>query len=302
MNSEIKLESERKNDVSTDAVLVRRLRDVLFVTLDRPDTRNALAPEVVACLDQAVTLAARDESVRAVVLRGNGGVFCAGGSVGSFQARLDADVAGDDPLAARNREFGRFMQRVSALPVPVIAAVEGAAMGGGMGLACAADVVLATVDARFALSETSLGIIPAQIAPWVVARLGVQGASRLGLSGERISGETALRLRMVDELAAGSEALDELVAQWLTRICACAPHANRMLKPLVQRCGDNTSEANDALLDEASLLFAGCMRNEGAEGIAAFREKRPSAWSRRFTADDVRRARTPATSEEENEA
>jgi len=302
MNSEIKHESERKNDGSTDAVLVRRLRDVLFVTLNRPDTRNALAPEVVACLDRAVTLAARDESVRAVVLRGNGGVFCAGGSVGSFQARLDANIAGDDPLAARNREFGRFMQRVSALPVPVIAGVEGAAMGGGIGLACAADVVLATVDARFALSETSLGIIPAQIAPWVVARLGVQAASRLGLSGERISGETALRLRMVDELAAGSEALDELIAQWLTRICSCAPHANRTLKPLLQRCNDSMSNANGALLDEAAALFASCMRNEGTEGIAAFREKRPSAWSCRFTAEDVRQARTPAASEEENEA
>jgi isohexenylglutaconyl-CoA hydratase len=185
------------------------------------------------------------------------------------------------------------------LPVPVLVAVEGAAMGGGMGLACAADVVLATIDAKFALSETSLGIIPAQIAPWVVARLGVQTACRLGLSGERISGETAVRLRMVDELAPDSDALDELVAQWLTRICSCAPHANRTLKPLLQRCDDNP---HDALLDEAAALFAGCMRNEGAEGIAAFREKRASAWSRRFSKDDVRQARTPATNQEESEA
>lgn len=282
-----------------EAVLVRRHQEVLFVTLNQPETRNALAPEVVARLDQAVTLAAQDESVRAVVLRGNGGVFCAGGSVGSFQARLDANAAGEDPVAARNREFGRFMQRVSALPVPVIVAVEGAAMGGGMGLACAADVVLATIDARFALSETSLGIIPAQIAPWVVARLGVQVACRLGLSGERISGETALRLRMVDALAPDSDALDELLAQWLTRIGSCAPGANRTLKPLLQRCGDH---AHDTVLDEAAALFADCMRNEGAEGIAAFREKRASAWSRRFSKDDVRQARTPATNHEENEA
>lgn len=283
----------------TDAVLVRRHQDVLFVTLNQPETRNALAPEVVARLDQAVAQAAQDESVRAVVLRGNGGVFCAGGSVGSFQARLDANAAGEDPVAARNREFGRFMQRVSALPVPVIVAVEGAAMGGGMGLACASDVVLATIDARFALSETSLGIIPAQIAPWVVARLGVQVACRLGLSGERISGETAVRLRMVDELAPDSDALDELVAQWLTRICSCAPGANRTLKPLLQRCDDN---ARDTVLDAAAALFSDCMRNEGAEGIAAFREKRASAWSRRFSKDDVRQARTPAKNQEENEA
>ncbi len=285
------------------AVLVRRHQDVLFVTLNRPDTRNALAPEVVAQLDQAVAQAALDESVRAIVLRGNGGIFCAGGSVGSFQARLDANTTGDDPVAARNREFGRFMQRVSALPVPVIVAVEGAAMGGGMGLACAADVVLATIDARFALSETSLGIIPAQIAPWVVARLGVQVACRLGLSGERISGETAVRLRMVDELAPDSDALDQLVAQWLTRICSCAPAANRTLKPLLRRCDDDARDTvRDAVLDDAAALFAGCMRHEGAEGIAAFREKRPSAWSRRFTRDDVRQARTPQENQEDNES
>lgn len=295
MNCDIKVQKPE----GSDAVLVRRHQEVLFVTLNQPETRNALAPQVVARLDQAIALAALDKRVRAIVLRGNGGVFCAGGSIGSFQARLDVNVDGDDPVAARNREFGRFMQRVSALPVPFVVAVEGAAMGGGMGLACAADVVLATIDAKFALSETSLGIIPAQIAPWVVARLGMQAACRLGLSGERISGEAAVRLRMVDELATDSDALDELVAQWLTRICSCGPHANRTLKPLLRRCGDTP---HDALLDEAAALFAGCMRSEGAEGIAAFREKRTSAWRRRFSKDDVRQARMPATNHEENEA
>ena len=125
---------------------------------------------------------AADRVDNAVVLRGAGGFFCAGGNVGSFQSRLDAAATDEDPVAARNREFGRFMQRLAALPVPVIAVVEGAAMGGGMGLACAADLVLATQDAKFALSETALGIIPAQIAPFVVARLGRRAALRLACS------------------------------------------------------------------------------------------------------------------------
>lgn len=279
-------------------ILLRRRQNVLFATLNRPDTRHALAPEVVAELARVLDLAENDGAVRALVLRGSRGFFCAGGNVGNFQSRLDAEATpGDDPVAARNREFGRFMQRLAALPVPVLAAVEGAAMGGGMGLACAADIVLATRDAHFALSETSLGIIPAQIAPFVVARVGQRVARRLGLGGERVSGDAALQLGLVDELARDGAHLDELLALWLGRICACAPHANRALKPLLQRCGE---QSDATLLDDAARAFAACMRDEGAEGIAAFREKRAAAWRREFSADEVRRAQSTAAPQEEH--
>lgn len=280
-------------DAGATPVLLHRVDGVLFATLNRPATRNALAPDVVDALAAAVEQAAADSTIRALVLRGAGGFFCAGGNVGNFQDRLDAAPSSDatpdadpvaDPVAARNRVFGRFMQRLAALPVPVIAVVEGAAMGGGMGLACAADLVLATQDAKFALSETQLGIIPAQIAPFVVARTGLRAATRMGLTGERASGALAERLGLVDALAADRAALDALLAQWLTRICACAPGANRTLKPLLRRCG---REDEAALLDDAARLFAACMRDEGTKGIAAFRAKRAPAWARRFEASDL---------------
>ncbi|WBY02873.1 enoyl-CoA hydratase-related protein [Ramlibacter tataouinensis] len=278
-----------------ETLLVQRQADVLFVTLNVPHTRNALSPEVVAELGRALATAETDAELRALVLRGAGGFFCAGGNMGSFQARLDAGASGralaDDPVATANREFGRFMQRLASLPVPLVAAVEGAAMGGGLGLACAADLVLATADAKFALSETSLGIVPAQIAPFVVQRTGRRIATRLGLTGERVSGEAAVRLGLVDELAADSEALDALLAHWLGRIGACAPHANRELKPLLRRCGN---EPVGPLLDDAALAFSRCLRDEGAEGIAAFREKRAAAWLRELTPQAVRAARLPA--------
>lgn len=268
-------------------LLLYREHCVLFATLNRPETRNALAPELVAELARVVTEAETDATVRALVLRGAQGFFCAGGNVGNFQARLDADASDGDPVATRNRAFGHFMQSLAALPVPVLAVVEGAAMGGGMGLACAADIVLATADAQFALSETTLGIIPAQIAPFVVGRLGLRATQRLGLTGERVRGETAQRLGLVDETATDGAALDALLATWLTRICACAPGANRALKPLLRRCGH---EDQGALLDDAAHLFAACMRDEGAEGIAAFRGKRPAAWRQTFDAAAVRAA------------
>ncbi|MGN5478509.1 enoyl-CoA hydratase/isomerase family protein [Cupriavidus basilensis] len=103
-------------------MIVRRASGVLFATLNIPATRNALAPEVVAALAATVEQAEADPEVRALVLRGAGGIFSAGGNVGNFQARLQADASQEDPVAARNRQFGYFMERLSVLPVPVIAA------------------------------------------------------------------------------------------------------------------------------------------------------------------------------------
>jgi len=275
--------------MSDRPVIVRRVRGVLFATLNVPASRNALAPEVVAALAEAVAQAETDPDVRALVLRGAGGIFSAGGNVGNFQARLDADASDEDPVATRNRQFGYFMTRLAAVPVPVIAAVDGPAMGGGMGLACAADIVLATRAARFALSETTLGIVAAQIAPFVVNRLGPTRTRRLGLTGERLDGAAALSLGLVDQLAEDSAELDSLIAEWLTRIGRCGPHANLQFKALVARCGQ---EPVAELLDDASHVFAACMRAEGAEGIAAFREKRDPRWAVRFDAATVRAAQS----------
>ncbi len=272
-------------------LLVQHAHDIFWVTLHRPETRNALSPEMVAELAHVFIQAAQGNAVRAVVLRGSAGFFCAGGNVGNFQSRLEATNHSEgDPVVQRNRAFGHLLQALTALPMPVLAVVEGAAMGGGMGLACCADIVLATEDARFALSETGLGLIPAQIAPFVQARVGRRVALRLGLSGERVSGTLAQSLGLVDALAADSAALDTLQAQWLSRILACGPQANRSLKALLSR--DVTGDASldpglGAWLDDAAQRFAQCMRSEGAEGIAAFRERRVPTWASTLQAADV---------------
>lgn len=269
---------------------VREHQGVLFATLNDPGTRNALSPTMVQALDQVVRQAGERLELRALVLRGSQGFFCAGGHVGSFEQRLNTQQAqppgGTDPVAARNREFGHFMQRLAALPVPVLAVVEGAAMGGGLGLACAADLVLACSDARFALSETGLGLIPAQIAPFVAARIGAPATRRLGLTGERVAGEQALRLQLVDELAADSAALSARLAHWLQLIGRCAPGANRSLKPLLGRLPGQTADV-PAWLDQAALTFSTCMAHEGREGLAALRERRAPAWQVHFSAEQV---------------
>jgi len=274
-------------------LLVQHAHNIFWVTLHRPETRNALSPEMVAELAHVFIQAAQDDKVRALVLRGSAGFFCAGGNVGNFQSRLEAtDHSEGDPVVNRNRAFGHLLQALTALPMPVLAVVEGAAMGGGMGLACCADIVLATEDARFALSETGLGLIPAQIAPFVQARVGRRVALRLGLSGERVSGTLAQSLGLVDALAADSEALDTLQAQWISRILACGPQANRSLKALLSRdvaADASLDEGLGAWLDDAAQRFAQCMRSEGAEGIAALRERRAPTWAATLQAADVAR-------------
>ena len=270
---------------------VAHVKGVCCAQIEHPETRNALTAEIVAELGRVVDAVEADPGARALVLRGAGGFFCSGGNIGGFGGPPPAGAAVDgdgDPVAARNREFGHFMQRLAELPVPVVALVEGGAFGGGMGLACAADLVLATADAKFALSETTLGLIPAQIGPFVVARLGAVATRRLGLSGERVAGEAARSLGLVDDLAADAERLDELAAQWLTRIGGCGPRANRALKRLVADCASATPIG--AVLDEAARSFARCLRDEGLEGASAFLARRAPPWRTEFGADELRAA------------
>lgn len=249
----------------------------LFLTLDDAPTRNALSPEMVEELKAAVAAAAADATLRAVVLRGAHGFFCAGGSMGNFQERLKLEQTqtGADPIAARNRTFGDFMIALARLPKVLLAVVEGAAMGGGFGLACAADIVLARRDAKFALSETTLGLVPAQIAPFVVARIGQARSRRLALSGERIDGVEAERIGLVDFVADDAAALEARLLTVLQGIARCAPGANAATKALLQECAEVELAP---ILDRAARSFARQLRSEGVEGVAAFRDKRAAAW------------------------
>ncbi len=249
----------------------------LFLTLDDAPTKNALSPEMVEELKLAFAFAADDPQLRAVVLRGAGGTFCAGGSVGNFQERLRAaPPEGEaDPIAAHNRQFGDFLLALTRLPKVLIAVVEGAAMGGGFGLACVADIVLARRDAKFALSETTLGLVPAQIAPFVVARIGQAEARRLALSGERIDGQEALRIGLANHVAEDASALEARLLAVLQGVGRCAPGANAATKALIAQCAEI---AFAPILDGAAQEFARQLRGEGAAGVAAFRDKRDAPW------------------------
>ena len=260
-------------------LLLSRDGSRLHVTLNRPESRNALNGEVVQELTAVAAFLEGAADIGAVVLRGAGGTFCAGGDIRGFLAQLDtaAPAPGEsDPIALQNRRFGAFLQRFDRLPQTIVVAIEGAAFGGGLGLASIGDVAISMADARFALSETGLGVVPAQIAPFVARRIGVPEARRLALTGMRFDGREAGRIGLVHHVCDSAEAFAATLAKVLADINRCAPGANAATKRLLLASGTTPLEA---LLDDAASAFAAALRSgEGREGVTAFLEKRPAAW------------------------
>jgi len=250
---------------------------VVIATLDAPATRNALTDAMVASLGDACRLAESTPAVRALVIRGADKNFCAGGDFSGFRSAMAsaAPAGAIDPIAASNRRFGALLEQLCALSVATIAVVDGAAMGGGCGLAACCDVVLAADTASFATPEVTLGLPPAQIAPFMASRLGERGALRLMLTGRRISAEQAHALGLVDELLAPG-ALDVRLQELLRELGRAEPGALRATKAILQR--QRSASLGDTL-DFAALVFAASLRSGTAsEGLAAFTAKRPAAW------------------------
>lgn len=249
----------------------------VFATLDAPATRNALSETMVSGLDEAIALAGSRTDVRALVIRGAGGTFCAGGDFSRFRELMAAAApAGEpDPIAVFNRGFGAMLVRLQACPVATVAVVEGAAMGGGAGLAAACDFVLASSTAQFGMPEVTLGLPPAQIAPFVAARLGHGSALRLMLTGWRIGAAQASGLGLADDVF-DPEALDNGVNALLTELGRAEPAALRATKAILQQ---RRTETLAATLDFASLAFATALRSGTAtEGINAVSTRRAATW------------------------
>jgi len=211
------------------------------------------------------------------VLHGAGGHFCAGADFAGFLALMQtAPGHAEDPIATYNRQFGAMLERLAALPVPTIAVVTGVAMGGGCGLAAACDRVIAAEDATFAMPEVTLGVAPAQIAPFVVRRAGARHARWLMLCGARLKAPAARDAGLADVVVPAAQLRHALGAD-LKQLAAAEPAALRATKRIVNR----TVEAPlGAALDAAAQEFAGLLRHGAArEGIAATMAKRAPAWT-----------------------
>lgn len=250
---------------------------VLTIWLNRPEVRNAMSLAMVGELTDVLGSAEADASVRVIVLRGTGGHFCAGGDIGDMaQARMRLASGEASAVAEVNATFGRLCLAYARSTLPIITVLEGSVMGGGFGLACVSDVTLALNNVAFRLPETSLGILPAQIAPFLVERIGYAEAKRLSITGGKVEAAEALQIRLVHEVHADEAALQTALKQLVLRIQSCAPGAIATTKSLLAR---TRFEAPQHLIDDAAALFSkAVLSDEGQEGTSAFMQKRKAAW------------------------
>jgi len=257
---------------------LERSGTVARVELARPEVRNAFNANLIAALtDTFATLATEPpETLRAVVLAGEGSVFCAGADVAWLRAAADMDVAANEADAGR---MATMLETMDTCPVPVVTRVQGAALGGGMGLCAVSDIVVSTADATFGFTETRLGILPAVIGPYAVAKIGESQARALFLPGSRFDAGRAREIGLVHEVVADEAALDRRLTELLDEILAAGPTAVREAKALLRRLRGQPSAQARALT--VAAIARQRTSPEGQEGLSAFLDKRDPSWRTR---------------------
>ena len=260
----------------TTPLIIERQGDIETWTLNDPATRNALTDTMVLGLFEACVRAKADASLRGIVLTGAGGAFCAGGSLSNLAGVIGQPLppGETDPLIALNRAFGDVLHALTELPQWLLCAVDGPAMGGGFGLVCCADIVVATERASFGTPEVTIGLPPAQIAPFVWQRLGDATARHCLLGGLRWSATQAQAAGLVNRVV-DDDALNSAVTEATQALMRAAPGAVAATKQLLHRLRDKMPD----LRDEAARAFAASLRGpEAAAGLEAFAKKRSAPW------------------------
>lgn len=263
----------------TETLVLEQHGAILHVLLNRPEVRNAMSAQMVGELTAVFNRIKDDSNIRGVVLRGAAGSFCAGADLKDMTGlRMKAVEQGDHSVYVEfNRTFGTLISLVNQAPQIVVAVLEGAVLGGGFGLACVSDVALCLDNTKFGLPETGLGVIPAQIAPFVVQRIGLTQARRYALLGNRFEGAEAERIGLVHQSLATVDLLEAALAEVLQQIKRTAPNASRVTKDILHRAASN--QPLDALLDDVAVKFAEAVAGEGVEGTMAFIQKRLPNWA-----------------------
>lgn len=258
----------------SDAVLCLRESAILRVRLNRPERRNAFDAEMISLLRDAFETAAIEAGTRLVILEGEGTVFCGGADI-EWMRRLA--IEGPEANRADALAMAGMFHAIACCPRPVIAAVHGAALGGGCGLVAAADIAIATPDTQFGFTEVRLGLVPAVISPFVLAKVRPGDARRYFLTGERFDAGEALRIGLLQLLCAGTD-LESEIREITAALLAGAPGAQGEIKELLRVVpGLPDAETPARTAEWIARLREG---GEGREGMAAFLERRAPLWSR----------------------
>lgn len=251
-----------------ETLLLEEKNFTLTITLNRPETRNAMNNTMVKELTEVFASLRENRQIRAVIIQGAQNNFCSGGDIKEMR---DSTLSPAD--SATNLDA--MLRSVNQASQVVIARVEGAALGGGFGLVCVCDIAIAAEDAKFGLPEVRLGVAPAYISPYVINRIGLTRARELMLTGRRFSGKLAQEYGIVHE-ACSPDQLDHFIEVELDEIRQCAPGAIAAIKELIFAVHDKPVE--DTVNYRADLLDRLRRGDEAQEGLLAFMEKRPPNW------------------------
>lgn len=248
-------------------------RGVVYLTLNRPEKKNALSALMISELTEFAGSIANETAARVVVLRGAGDVFCAGGDLDWMKGQINADRAG---RMAEARKLAHMLQALNELPLPLIGAVHGGAFGGGVGMACVCDVVVAESGTKFGLTETRLGLIPATISPYVIARMGEGKARRVFMSARIFSAAEAQALDLIaDQMPAAQ--LEARIEAEIAPYLKVAPGAVGASKALARALGP---KIDDAVIEETVKRLADTWEgHEAKAGIDAFLNKTAPPWA-----------------------
>jgi methylglutaconyl-CoA hydratase len=256
-----------------DTIVVSREGPVMHITLNRPRVHNAFNEVMVRELHQIFADASREERMRVVVLTGKGKSFCAGADLNWM--RKVKDYSFQDNLE-ESKQLAELMYAIYSLPLPTIARVNGAAIGGGAGLVAACDLVIAAQTAKFSLSEVKLGLVPAVISPYVIRRIGETACREFFLTGERLTAEKALRFGLVNEVVP-PEKLDRAVQERVGQLLTSGPRALNTCKEILRKVPGMSFQ--EAKAYTAEIIASLRVSQEGQEGMSAFLEKRKPSWS-----------------------
>lgn len=257
-----------------ETLILREQGACLDVTFNRPEQRNAINSVMAREFSELVDFLGDAPAIRLVTLRGAGGHFCAGGDIKERRAMAD-DAEGVSAIEKRNRNAGHMFLRFARLPQTTISLIEGSAFGGGFGYACLTDITILTRGARMGMPETRIGVAPAQIAQWVVRRVGLPRALQLALTAERFDGETAYRYGVGQYLCDDAGA-DRVLEEVTAKVEACGPLACAATKRIMSAVDESREvELIDLAAREFGLLNGGA---EAREGQSAFAQKRAPVW------------------------
>jgi methylglutaconyl-CoA hydratase len=255
------------------SLIIDQQGPVVRVTLNRPEVRNAFDDESIARLTAWAAAVRLDGPARVAVLSGAGKAFCAGADL-TWMSRM-VGYTREENVRDASAMAGMFAA-LDALPIPLVGRVHGAALGGGVGLAAVCDIVVAAQDTIFGFTEVKLGIIPAVIAPYTLAKIGQSAARELFLTGARFSAARAREIGLVQAIGSDAAEVDRIVAKYVNDLLTSAPQAIAVAKALIGRVATADREARTALTIDA--IADRRVSPEGQEGMRAFLDKRNPSW------------------------